>query len=138
MVADHGDTWHSTFPVQQSGAVRGHRERSAAWIAGQMRWLIPVLARVGKLLEAAIAVLPDQQMPVGMKSRWEGGRDEVWRRIFIFVGELYIGGLRANDLVFVLAVFGDRTRGVRAAGLAFCEEQPVDRKSTRLNSSHLG
>src|SRR5208337_1564981 len=125
MVGDHGDTWHAAFPVQQSGAVRRHRQRSTACIAGHMRWLIPILACVGKLLEAAVAVLPDQQMPVGVKGLWEGRRDEVWRWIFIFVGNLYVGGLRADHLVFALTVFGDRPRRVCAAGLAFCEEQPV-------------
>ena len=125
MVANHGDTWHATFPMEQSGAVRGHRERSAAWVTGHMRWLIPVLARVGKLLEAAIAVLPDQQMPIGMKRLWQRRRDEVGRWILIFVGNLLIGGLRADHLVFAQAVFGDRTRGVRAARLALCEEQAV-------------
>ena len=81
--------------------------------------------RVRKLLEAAVAVLPDEQMPVGMKGLRQRRRDEVWRWILSFVGNLYIGGLRADDLVFALAVFGDRTRGVDAAGQALCEEQPV-------------
>src|ERR1039458_9849182 len=119
MVTDHGDTWHAAFPMEQGGAIRSHRERSAAWIAGHMRWLVPVLARVGKLLEAAIAVLPDQQMPIGVKGLRQRRRDEVWRWILIFFGDLYVGGLRADHLVFALAVFGNRTRGVHAVGQAF-------------------
>src|ERR1039458_386661 len=107
MVANHGDTWHATFPMEQSGAVRGHRERSATRSAVHARCLIPVLARVGKLLEEAIAVLPDQQMPIGMKRLWQRRRDEVGRWILIFVGNLLIRGLWAYHLVFALAVLGD-------------------------------
>src|ERR1035441_2909005 len=111
--------------MEQGGTVRSHRERTAAWVADYVRWLIPVLARVGELLKAAVAVLPDEHKPVGMKGFRQRRRDEVRRWILSFVGNLYIGGLRADDLVFALAVFSDRARGVDAAGQTLREEQPV-------------